>query len=51
MIRDKKDISEILRITNERILKDNFGFSDNEIQMADRIWKKLSSRRLNRGKK
>ena len=51
MIRDKKDISEILKITNEKILKDNFGFSDSEIELADSIWKKLSNRRLNRGKK
>ncbi|MDA3837480.1 MAG: class I SAM-dependent methyltransferase [Candidatus Delongbacteria bacterium] len=51
MIRAKKDISEILKITNDKILKDNFGFSDSEIELADSIWKKLSKRRLNRGKK
>jgi len=51
MIREKKDITEILEITNQRILKDNFGLSDNDIKLADRIWKKLSKRRLNRGKK
>ena len=50
MIRDKKDISEVLKITNEKILKDNFGLSDSDIKMADNIWKKLSNRRLNRGK-
>ena len=50
MIREKKDISEILKITNQRILKDNFGFTDSEIKLADSIWKKLSNRRLNRGK-
>ena len=51
MIRNKKDITEILEITNRRILKDNFGLSNNDIELADRIWKKLSKRRLNRNKK
>jgi len=50
MIRAKIDISEILKITNEKILKENFGLSDSEIQLADNIWRKLSQRRLNRGK-
>lgn len=50
MIREKKDISEILKITNQKVLKDNFGLSDSEIELADNIWKKLSNRRLNRGK-
>ncbi len=50
MIRDKKNISEVLKITNQKILKENFGLSDNEIDLADSIWKKLSKRRLNRGK-
>ena len=51
MIRNKKNISEILKITNEKILKKNFGLSDSEIELTDNIWKKLSKRRLNRGKK
>jgi len=51
MIRDKKNIDEVLKVTNEKILKENFGFSNEEIELADRIWKKLSHRRLNRGKK
>jgi hypothetical protein len=51
MIRNKKDISEILKITNQKMLKENFGFSDSEIKLADQIWKKLSSRRLNRVRK
>ena len=50
MIRDKKDISELLKITNKKILKENFGLTDSEIELADNIWKKLSKRRLNRGK-
>jgi adenine-specific DNA-methyltransferase len=51
MIRGKKDISEVLKITNEKILKDHFGFSNSDIDLADSIWNKLSKRRLNRGKK
>ena len=51
MIREKKDISEVLKITNKKILKENFGLTDSEIELADSIWKRLSKRRLNRGKK
>lgn len=50
MIREKKDISELLMITNQKILKENYGLTNQEIDLADSIWKKLSSRRLNRGK-
>jgi len=50
MIRAKKDITEILKMTNPKILKENFGFSNAEIELADSIWRKLSKRRLNRGK-
>jgi len=49
MIRNKMDISEILELTNKKILKDNFGLSSNDIRIAKNIWKKLSERRLNRG--
>lgn len=51
MIRDKKNISEILEITNKKILMDNFGLSSGDIKIAENIWKKLSERRLNRGNK
>lgn len=51
MIRKKKDISDLLKITNKKILKDNFGLTDSEIELADSIWRKLSKRRLNRGRK
>lgn len=51
IIREKKDISELLKITNEKILKENYGLTNKEIDLADSIWKKLSNRRLNRGKK
>lgn len=47
-IRDKKDIQEILKFTNNIILKETLGFTDDEIKIADSIWKKLSNRRLNR---
>ena len=50
MIRTKESIDRILEITNKEILMNNYGFSKEEVDMADRIWKKLSNRRLNRGK-
>ncbi len=50
MMRAKKPIDEILKITNEQILKKGYGFTDKEIKLADSIWKKLSARRLNRNK-
>ena len=50
LIRNKTDIQEILKITNQVILKEHFGMTQKEISLAHGIWKKLSSRRLNRGK-
>lgn len=50
MMRDKKHIDEILNITDEVILKKGYGLSDKEIKIANNIWKKLVSRRLNRSK-
>lgn len=50
LIRDKTNIGEILKITNQIILKEHFGLTLNEIKLAHGIWEKLSSRRLNRGK-
>jgi adenine-specific DNA-methyltransferase len=50
MMRAKKPIDEILKITNEQILKKGYGFTNKEIKLADSIWKKLSARRLNRNK-
>ncbi|MDQ3748101.1 MAG: class I SAM-dependent methyltransferase [Acidobacteriota bacterium] len=50
MIRRKADIEEILKFTNLVILKERFGLTQKEIDLAHNIWKKLSSRRLNRGK-
>jgi len=50
MIRSKKDISEILKITNPILLKANYRLTDSEIKIANGIWLKLSNRRLKRGK-
>ncbi len=50
MMRDKKSIDQILKITNEQILKKGYNLTDKEIKLADSIWKKLSARRLNRSK-
>jgi adenine-specific DNA methylase len=48
MMREKKNIEEVLKFTNNKILKEKYGFSDQDIKTADTIWKKLSARRLNR---
>lgn len=48
-LRKKQSIYEILEYTNQIILKETFGFSDSDIEIADSIWRKLSNRRLNRG--
>ncbi|MEI7636789.1 MAG: class I SAM-dependent methyltransferase [Syntrophus sp. (in: bacteria)] len=50
MMRGGKGIDEILKITNEHILKNKYGFAEKEITLTDMIWKKLSARRLNRSK-
>lgn len=50
LLRNNVDIEEILKITNEVILKKHFNLTQKEISIAHGIWKKLSSRRLNRGK-
>lgn len=50
LIRNKTDIEEVLKITNQIILKEHYGLTQKEINLAHNIWKKLSARRLNRGK-
>jgi adenine-specific DNA-methyltransferase len=50
LFRSKKPIEDILKIMDIKILKDKLGFTDAEIQIANNIWKKLSQRRVNRGK-
>lgn len=50
LIRNKTNIEEVLKTTNQIILKDHYGLTQKEIKLAHSIWKKLSYRRLNRGK-
>jgi len=50
-MRNKESIDAILIDTNQKMLKDSFGFSNREIKIADNIWRKLSNRRMSRGKK
>jgi adenine-specific DNA-methyltransferase len=50
LIRDKIAIEELLAKTDQIILKERFGLTQKEIKIANNIWKKLSERRLNRGK-
>lgn len=50
LIRHKTDIEEVLKITNQVILKELYGLTQKEIKLAHSIWKKLSERRLNRGR-
>ena len=50
LIRNKTNIDEVLKITNQVILKEHYGLTKKEIELAHSIWKKLSARRLNRGK-
>lgn len=50
-IRNKTKIEDILKITNKLILKQTYGLTDREIEIAHNIWIKLSTRRLGRGKK
>ncbi|MFK7948169.1 MAG: N-6 DNA methylase [Saprospiraceae bacterium] len=50
-LRKNKDATVLLKFTNQVLLKEQFGFSQSDINLIDSIWKKLSNRRLNRGKK
>lgn len=50
LIRNKTDIEKVLKITNQFILREHYNLPENKIALAHSIWKKLSSRRLNRGK-
>ncbi len=51
LMREQTSIEEILSVTNQIILKEHYALTDEEINIAHSIWKKLSKRRLNRGKK
>lgn len=48
MLRAKKPITEILKITNKKILEENYGFSSDDVSLVDGIREKLLKRRLNR---
>jgi len=50
LIRTKADIEEVLKVTNQTILREHYGLTQKEVKLAHTIWKKLSARRLNRGK-
>ncbi len=50
MMREEKSIDNILEITNEIILKEGYGLTQKEVDLAHSIWEKLSKRRLNRNK-
>lgn len=48
MMRSGKNIDEILIYTDKIILKNNYSFTDGEVKLANKIWKKLLNRRLGR---
>lgn len=48
MMRAGNTIEQILEFTNQIILRDHYNLTDNEIDIANSIWKKLKNRRLNR---
>ena len=50
LIRSKVPIDGVVAATNDIILKEQYGLTEKEVVIAHNIWKKLSSRRLNRGK-
>jgi adenine-specific DNA methylase len=49
-LRKNIPIETILNSTNKLILQENYSFTEKEIQLADNIRKKLSLRRIRRGK-
>ncbi len=51
MMRKNVSIEKILEYTDVSILKNNYGFSNFEIKLANGIWRKLSNRRVKRGKR
>ena len=50
MIRNKKPIDNILSFMDKELLIKYVGLSKKEVEIANKIWKKLSSRRLERGR-
>lgn len=49
MLREGKSIDEIVDYTDQIILKERKGMTDEEIETANSAWNKLRERRLNRG--
>lgn len=49
-LRQKTPIQTILQAMDKALLQEGYGFSERETQLANDIWQKLSSRRLNRSK-
>lgn len=49
-LRNGESIENILNYTNKIILKENYGFTNRDIILADKIREKLSTRRIKRGK-
>jgi adenine-specific DNA methylase len=50
MMREGKRIDEILKFTDNVMLKEGLGFSDSQIKLANGIWKKLLKRRMGRNR-
>lgn len=48
MVREKKNVDEILDFADDLILRQGMGFSSKETRMARSIWHKLMARRLGR---
>ncbi len=50
LLREKK-IDKVLKINDESILKNGWGFSDKEIHTLNKVWQKLRDRRILRNRK
>ncbi len=50
-MRNGTSIDDILSLTNQKMLRESFGFSNRDIEISNNIWRKLSERRMTRGKK
>lgn len=48
LVRKKEPIEKVLNITDKLLLKERLNLSNTEIMILRNIWKKLSSRRMNR---
>ena len=50
MLRKGESIDKILDFTDQKILIEKYGYSVEEVRLGRSIWKKLSSRRLKKGR-